>query len=176
MVFAYFFKNKSQTEKIIAVSKVLHILLMIIGVITTILGLMKIFVYVWPVLGLSSETLMIGDVFVALPNLLHIEGTNLFYWPMSGMGAFGFGLEGVLRTIALVVSLFMAERMFRQLKHGASPFSAVVVSWFKRFAYALFLLYFATGVVNIIVPLILLAIVHVFEYGCILQEESDRTL
>jgi len=165
-----------QKEKIIVFSKMFHIMLVIVCVLSIVLGFMKIFAYVWSVAGFYGEVFIIDGVSVTLPSFLSIRGSNIFYWSTIEMGAFGFGLEATLRIIVLIISLFTAERMFMCLKKGASPFSAIVICWFKCFAFSVFLLNIATNVVSIIVPGILIGIGYVFDYGRTLQEESDTTL
>jgi hypothetical protein len=165
-----------QKEKVMAVSKVFHVLLLIVSAVAAVLGFMMVFAYLWSITGLSGEAVLVGDSLVTIPHFLRIGDTNLFYWSMGEMNAFGFGWEASLRTIVMVIALCMAERMFWHLKNGSAPFSAEVIRWFKYFAYAQVLLHFATNVVSVVFPFVLLAIVHVFEYGRSLQEESDTTL
>jgi len=165
-----------QKEKIMGFSKVFHIVLVITGILTAVLGLMKIFAYVWSTAGFYGEEVIIDGALVTLPSFLSIGRVNIFYWSTIEMGALGFGLEASLRIVVLVISLFIAERMFMHLKNGASPFSEEVISWFKRFAFAVLIFNFATNVISIIVPIILIVIGHIFDYGRTLQEESDTTL
>ena len=166
----------NEKEKIIAMSKLLHWILAVLAVMATVLGFMALFAYIWSISGLGGQSYLVEGTRVTLPSFLYIGGTNLFYWSIGEMNAFGFGPEGILRSFFMIASLFMAERMFYQLKKGKTPFSTEVISYFKRFSYALLFLNFATNVVAIVPPLILLAMVHVFEYGRALQEESDHTL
>ena len=165
-----------QKEKIIVTSKVFHTILITVSVLAAVLGFMKVFAYGWSLSGFYGEVFIINDLPVTLPSFLSIGGTNIFYWASGEMSAWGFGLESSLRIVAVVVSLFMAERMFKHLKNGESPFSAVTICWFKRFAWAQFLLVFATNVISSMFPIILLVLIHIFEYGHTLQEESDHTL
>jgi len=163
-------------EKIIAISNIIHIVLLTVSILSAIVGFLKIFAYAWSLAGLYGEVFIIDNVPVVLPSFLSIGGTNVFYWASGEMNAWGFGLESTLRVVTVVASLFTAERMFKYLKSGESPFSAVVIRWFKYFAWTQFILAFATNVISSMFPIILLVLVYIFEYGGSLQEESDTTL
>jgi len=163
-----------QREKLRGISKVLHITLWIVFAVSIVLGSMQIVAYLWTVLGLPGETFLVNGEFVMLPAFLQIGGINLFYRSLFEMG--GLGWQASLRTFLALVTLFMAERMFRQLRNGASPFSEAVIRWFKRFAIAFVLLQMGTNVITVTFALIFFAISYVFDYGRLLQDESDTTL
>jgi hypothetical protein len=167
-----------QRKKVQAVSKVFYITLVIVTAISAVFATVQAFAFVWSLLGLPGEEVMLNDVLVTLPDFLRIGDTNLFY----RIGVFemgGVGLRPVVRTMSALIAMFMALCIFKHLKNGRTPFSQAVIQWFKRFAYALVLfnLLNAVNVMTVVITgLIPLAIIYVLDYGRMLQEESDTTL
>jgi hypothetical protein len=169
---------KLQREKLQAVSKVFYIILVSITAVAAVFAAVQLFASIWSMLGLSGEEMMIDGLYVTLPDFFRIGDTNMFY----RLGVFemgGIGLRPIVRTMSALLAMFMALCAFKQLKSGQTPFSKEVIRWFQRFAYAL-VLYNLLNISNVIAVVITgmipLAIVHVLDYGRILQEESDTTL
>ena len=101
-----------------------------------------------------------------------------------------------LAIIVMTVTMFFAASFFKSLRLCASPFEENVLSKMKRLAYSLipwmlisftsfditdFLMGNTDYVISIntemvLVVLVVIALMHIFRYGAMLQQESDETL
>lgn len=103
----------------------------------------------------------------------------------------------ILNLILVLMSVIFASRLAKAFRSCVSPFEAEVIHRMKQFAYSLIPWAVISSVVNalesriwmassgfhldidfgiIIVVLIILALAYIFQYGAILQKESDETL
>jgi len=167
-----------------AVSKVFHIALLVIIVLSVILGGMQLFAHFWSFMGWSGEAVEFIERRphdrlpivhnLTIPDFFHIGETNVFLYAIHDMGS--AGLRASFRTVFLIITMFMAERMFGLLKKGEAPFSKCVTGWFKLFAISFFIWNLGTNLAMAMISIVIITISFVFDYGCLLQEESDTTL
>jgi hypothetical protein len=152
-------------------------------------GLMMIILDIWASLGLPKETVSIGIGWLSFEaQLLGFTGTDAFI-PIINVGWIPAGIDNVVLTTlvnAFIIGLFVfcmvfIRSIFKDLKNGGSPFSIKIV-W-ATYGISAFMLSnaFHSGRFNweffIIIPSALVALIaFIFDYGRILQEESDTTL
>jgi|GEM_PF-1891114 len=170
--------------KIRAISSVFHIALLILIVLSVVLGGMQLFAHFWSFMGWSGEVVEIIERRpherppiihnLTIPDFFHIGETNVFLYAIHDMG--GAGFRASFRTVFLIITIFTAERMFNLLKRGEVPFSEGVTSWFKLFTISFFIWNLGTNLSMAITSIVILAISFIFDYGRLLQEESDTTL
>ena len=106
-------------------------------------------------------------------------------------------IAALIALAVTIVSLFFAGFLCKAFKECESPFEENVINKMKNFAYSLIPWVILSSIVDsmfssimagrfdvslsldikmIIVVLIILALVQIFKYGAILQQESDETL
>ena len=101
-----------------------------------------------------------------------------------------------LAIIVMTVTMFFAASFFKSLRYCASPFEENVLTKMQRLAYSLIpwaLISFSSfnfsdflnGDANfgitinlemVLIVLVVIALMHIFRYGAMLQQESDETL
>ena len=103
----------------------------------------------------------------------------------------------ILNLILLLVSTIFASRLTKAFRSCRSPFEDTVINRMKQFAYSLIPWAVVSSVVNlfesriwmssagfhldinlgiVITVLLILALAYIFQYGAVLQQESDETL
>jgi hypothetical protein len=178
-------ENKEQTEKIRFFSKVVYNLLRVAFIAFIAVGVVQFFAWLMSALALHTDTILINGKNIDVSLLMKI-GEFKLYMPVfmmndagfdaSGLGLLHFTFGDALRTGFIINALSYAKKVFRALRDNASPFREDVLRQFKHLAVALLLLGVVTGVVGFLAAGIVWVLCLIFEYGCILQNESDTML
>lgn len=111
-----------------------------------------------------------------------------FVWPI---------LSALIYLVMTLITLIFVNGVCKEIKTCESPFGEGVIAKLKRLAYALIPWVFITGITDsmlnsafsgrlnvdlnvdlsmVMVVLIVLALAYIFQYGAVLQRESDETL
>jgi len=186
-----------QKEKIKKISKVIYYLLVIGVVVFAISSVLHIAASIFVVFALPSEEALMNYVYTALPHVLYATDASIrIFEPIlydvfalaqaeMATGGLNLSLTGAIRSFVLtntlqslvtLGALIMASIVFKHLKNGESPFSEAVILWLKRFAFAFVILSIWTNIIYVIFALIIFAVSYIFDYGRLLQEESDTIL
>jgi len=84
---------------------------------------------------------------------------------------------GMLAYILSIVMMFFIRAIFNELRLGASPFSYAVIDLTKKTSHLMIAVaIFSLSIGVLITAAVVWAMALIFEYGRILQEESDATL
>jgi hypothetical protein len=178
-------------ENIKKICKVVYIILTIGVIVWGIYGVMLVLEDIWVSMGLPMETITISNIgwfSFEEAHLLRFEGTGVFI-PIIDTGWIPAGFDNVIVTTifnVFVVSLFMTfwlfiRSIFKDLKNGGSPFSRKIS--IAAYFVSAFIFFDAVHSGRLhwefaaIFPAALVGLLgFVFDYGRILQEESDTTL
>ncbi|MDR1599345.1 MAG: hypothetical protein LBS11_05685 [Oscillospiraceae bacterium] len=175
---------EKQTEKIKRFSKVVHILLKVAFIALIVVGALQAFSLLWSFLDLNTEVLAIAGGEAEYP-LLFKFGETKVYLPMAWETGFDFlgvrsiasaSLSGLLLTIFTIGGLGFAKVVFKLLKGNGSPFRDDVIGSLKKLSIALLLMGAVSGLVPFVAAGVVWVLCLIFEYGRILQNESDTTL
>ena len=176
-------------ENIKRICGILYVTSTPVIIIWAVIGLMLVVEDIWASLGMPLEASTIGTgrfAFEAL--LLGFEGSEVFI-PIINIGWIPAGMDNVAITtiinifaLGLFLGLMLFIRsIFKDLKNGGSPFGKKV-AW-AAYGISLFLFFNAlhSGRFDfqfiMLIPSALVALIgFIFDYGRILQEESDTTL
>lgn len=178
-----FFKEK-QTEKIRRFSKVVYTLLQVAFIALIVVGALQAISMLWSFFGLRTEALTIAGNEAEYPLLFKLGGTKI-YLPVAWTWGFDFlgthsiastNLSGLLLTIFTIVGLGFASAVFKLLKENASPFRDDVTGSLKKLAIALLFMGAVSGFVPLVAAGVVWVLCLIFDYGRILQNESDTTL
>ena len=180
---------EKQTEKIMRFSKVIYVLLNIALIVFIVICVLEAVAWLWSVLKLHTGLVTINGVEMEAPLLFRLGGTSV-YMPVMWQSGFDFsnikrlvpgfsfavGFEDFLGTIFTIISLRFTKRVFKLLRENGSPFRDDVVRALK----GLTIILLCTGCVSGAIPFLAAGIVWVlclvFDYGRMLQNESDTTL
>jgi len=179
---------EKQTEKIMRFSKVINILLNITIIVFIVVGALTLTAWFLSGSNLPSETITVNGLDMEVPYLFKLGDTKVFLPVIWKSGFDSSGIEQLLRGIITVsfgdflgviftiIGLRFTKRVFELLRETGSPFRGNIVKALKRLTIVLLV----TGCVSGVIPFLAAGIVWVlcliFDYGCILQNESDTTL
>jgi len=175
---------EKQTEKIKRFSKVTHILLKIAFIALIVVGAFQVYSLLWSFLDLNTEVLTIAEVKAEYPLLFKLGETEV-YLPMAWETGFDFlgvrsvasaNLSGLLLTVFTIIGLGFAMVVFKVVKESGSPFRDDVIKSLKKLSIALILMGAVSGFVPFVAAGVVWVLCLIFEYGRILQNESDTTL
>ena len=173
-----------QAAKIKSFSKVIYILLKIAFITLIVVGALQAVSLLWSFLDLNTEVLTIAGVEAEYPLLFKLGETKV-YLPIAWEPGFDFlgvrsvftaNLSGLLLTIFTIVGLGFAKAVFRLLRGNGSPFRDDVISSLKKLSIALLLMGAVSGFVPFVAAGVIWVLCMIFDYGRILQNESDTTL
>ena len=179
---------EKQTEKIKRFSKVVCILLTITYI--TLIAVIITEALAWPLstANLHTQVVMINGVEMEVPVLFKIGGTSVrlpFIWK-SGFDFTGIpilqgffstvGFADILAAIFALICVRFAKKVFKLLREDGSPFRENVVKSTRRLAIFLLLMGGVSGIVPFIAAGIVGVFCLIFDYGRMLQNESDTTL
>lgn len=173
-----------QTEKIKTFSRGIYILLKVAFIAIIVVGSLQAISFLWSFLALNTEVLTIAGVEGDYPLLFKLGETKV-YLPMAWENGFDFlgvysiasaNLGGLLLTIFTIIGLGFAKNVFKLLKENGSPFRNDVIKSLKQLSIALLLMGAISGFVPFIAASVVWVLCLIFEYGHILQNESDTTL
>lgn len=175
-------------EKIKRFSKVICILLTITYI--TLIAVVVTEALAWPLstANLHTEIVTINGVTVEAPVLFKIGETSVilpFIWK-SGFEFTGIpiiqgffstvGFSDILAAIFALIGVRFAKEVFKLLRENGSPFREDVVKSTRRLAIFLLLMGCVSGIIPFIAAGIVGVFCLVFDYGRMLQNESDTTL
>ena len=159
---------KEHREKIKKFSKTIYVMLQIVFVALIVTGAIEFFAWLVQI-GQIPLLFKFGDVTVVMPFFI-TEGITI-----NG-STFTFGIIEVVRTIITVIIVGMAKYLFKKLRVDGSPFLADIVKGLKTLSITLLFAGVFTGLNSFLSAGIVWLLCIVFEYGCVLQNESDTTL
>jgi len=164
---------EKQTEKIKKFSKVVYVLLRIAFIVLIVVFALELTAWmltmaeIQPIFKLGNTTVYLPvfvneETFEAIPFVREWFPINL--------------LEEFLRTLFTIIAIRFAMKLFKQLKENGSPFRNEIVKELKKLAIVLLIVGCATGMIGFIASGIVWILYLIFDYGCVLQNESDTTL
>ena len=164
---------EKQTEKIKKFSGIIYVLLRIMFVVLIVVFFLELTAWtltmaeIQPIFKLGSTTVYL-PVFVSEESLGAIPFVR--EWVPINL------LEEFLRTLFTIIAIRFALRLFKHLKENGSPFREEIVKDLKKLAIVLLIVGCATGAVGFLAAGIVWVLCLIFDYGCVLQAESDTTL
>ncbi|MGI6004859.1 MAG: hypothetical protein ACOX88_05540 [Christensenellales bacterium] len=173
-----------QADKIMRFSRIIHILLKIAFIMLIVVGALQAFSLLWSFLDLNTEVLKIAGVEAEYP-LLFKWGEIKVYLPMAWESGFDFlgvrsvsaaNLSGLLLTIFTIIGLGFAKVVFKLLRENGSPFRDDVIRSLRKLSIALLFMGVVSGFVPFIAAGVVWVLCMIFDYGRMLQNESDTTL
>lgn len=177
-------EEKTIIEKIQKTSKV--------GVIVT--NIVKIFCIVMSVLVIPTGAIMVGvsnqinGIFeeavasgeLQMSDMDVLEGQLMRNLLEDGDFATVLGVEMIAMGIMLICTAVLVHfigKVFKEMRESYSPFKASIVKSLKVVFVLVTLLTLSSSMaIAIIVGTALWCVLHIFEYGCELQRQSDETL
>ena len=179
---------EKQVEKIKRFSNIICILLKIAFIALIVVGVMELFAWIWLIANLHTEMVMINGVERELPILFKLGDVRVA-WPVIWESGFNFterfssrrfvtsvGISDLLSTVFTLVALRYAMRIFKLLRENGSPFRDDVVRALRKLAIVLLVVGGVTGMISFLAAGIAWVLCLIFDYGRILQNESDTTL
>lgn len=180
---------EKQKEKIMKFSKIICILLSItIGVFIAI-GVLTLLAWLLSGINLPTEILNINGVDMEVPYLFKLGDTKVFMpviwksdFDFSGIQRFipglsrNVGVGDFIGVILTIIVLRFTKMVFKLLKENGSPFREDIIKQLKRLAIVLLITGSVSGVVPFLASGIVWVLCLIFDYGRVLQNESDMTL
>ena len=180
---------EKQTEKIMRFSKVICILLNItIGVFIAI-GVLTLTAWLLSGTNLPTEIVTVNGVDTEVPYLFKLGDTKVFFpiiwkagFDFSGLYAlipgigFTVGIGDFLGVIFTIIALRFTKRVFKLLRENGSPFRDDIVHALKKLAIVLLITGGVSGAIPFLAGGIVWVLCLIFDYGRVLQNESDTTL
>lgn len=184
------FKMEKQKIKIMRFSKVIYIFLKIAYVVLIAVGISYIFAWLLSIANLNTEIITVGGVEREVPILFKLGETRVFLpviWKsgfdlQANFELFGkrsipvVGLGDIVLVIFTIIGIGYAKIVFKLLRENGSPFRDDVVKALKKLAVALLLVGAVSGAIPFLAAGIVWVLCLIFDYGCLLQNESDTTL
>ncbi|MDR1664104.1 MAG: hypothetical protein LBR83_04170 [Clostridiales bacterium] len=178
---------EERTKGIKSFSKFIYTTLSIVFVVLLVATIVGFAVWLWSATHLPTALVEINGRMMEVPYLFKIGNFEVFL-PVIWESGFDFdslrlgdviptiNFGDLLRSVFILVGLSFAKDVFKRLREDGSPFRKEVVSSLKRFAIALLALGTVSGVVSLLAAAAVWVVCLIFEYGCMLQNESDTTL
>ena len=179
---------EKQTEKIKRFSKAVCIFLTITYIALIVVGAMELFAWIWSTANLNTEIVMVNGVETEAPLLFKL-GAHRIFLPLiwkSGFDFTGFppirgfissvGIGDFLSTILTLFAVRLTKRIFKLLRENGSPFRGDIVKSLRKLAIFLLLMGGVSGAVPFLAAGIVWVFLLIFDYGRMLQNESDTTL
>jgi hypothetical protein len=179
---------EKQTEKIKRFSKVICILLTITYIALIVVGVIELFAWIWSTANINTEIVTIDGVEMELPLLFKL-GEHRVFWPVIWKSGFDFtglsviqgfastvGIGDFLSTIFTLIAIRLSRRVFLLLRENGSPFRDDIVKSLRKLAIFLLLMGGISGAVPFLAAGIVWVFCLIFDYGRMLQNESDTTL
>jgi len=177
-----------QTEKIKRFSRIICILLTIAYIALIVVAIMQLLAWILTTANLHTELVTIDGVEMEAPVLFKIGETNVVMpvvwesgYDISGVPLLqGFastiGISDFLATVFSLIGIRFAKKVFVLLRENGSPFRKDVVKSLKKLAIVLLVVGFVSGVISFLAAGIVWVLYLIFDYGRMLQDESDTTL
>lgn len=148
---------------------------------------------------MSAVMILMGSVFVGVSeriNQILKEAIGVETHMLDGLGlleetvlkslleegnfAMVIGLELIVAGVILICSAIMmhfAGKIFKEMRESYSPFQLSIVKNLKVVFVLITLLVLSSSLATgLILGIALWCVIHIFEYGCELQRQSDETL
>ena len=174
------------TNKIKKFSRIIYVFLRVTFVILIVAAVLELLAWLWVSENWPTTTMMINGVEVAAPLLFQIGSVKVvlpFAWENRFVSILGMGsafsavtFGDFLATLATIVGVSFAKKVFILLKDDGSPFRLEIVQAMKRLAIALLVTGFFAGVLPLLAAGVVWVLCLIFGYGHQLQSESDTTL
>ena len=155
-------------ERIRKFSEAAYTALQIVFVALIVTGALEVFAWLVEI-GRIPLQIQLGKVTVIMPSFV-TEGITI-----NG-STFTFGLIEVVRTAMTAIIVYMAKRLFNELRVDGSPFRVGIVKGLKALSIALLFAGVVTGLNGFLLAGVVWLLYMIFDYGCVLQNESDTTL
>lgn len=177
-----------QKGKISKFSNVVSILLKIAIIVYIVLGVLVLVAWIMSGVNLPTESILVDGVEVQVQYLFKIGNTKVSMPIIWRQGFESTGITQILEgfvtvnissfisIIMMTVCLRYARKIFIMLKEDGSPFREEIVKALKHLAIILVVVGAFTGLVSFTAAGMIWVLSLVFEYGCVLQKESDTTL
>ena len=185
---------EKQTEKIVRFSKVVYVLLNVAIVVFIVIGALTLVAWLLSGINLPTETITLNGVDMEVPYLFKFGDTKV-YMPIIWKSGFDFssmngfnpglldtrflyrvGIEDFLGIIFTIIGLRFAKRVFKLLRENGSPFREDVIKALKRLTVVLLITGGVAGAIPFLAAGLVWVLCLIFDYGRILQYESDTTL
>ena len=180
---------EKQTEQIKNFIKVVHILLKVAIVYFIIIGILALGAWLLTGTNLPTEMITINGTDMEVPYLFKLGETKVFL-PVIWKSGFDFsslralapglrftvGIGDFLGIIFTIIALRFAKSVFRLLREDGSPFREDIVQALKKLTIVLLVTGGVSGVIPFVAAGVVWVLCLIFEYGRILQNESDTTL
>ena len=180
---------EKQTEKIRRFSKVVVILLNIAICLFIVVAVLTLAAWLSSKVVSNQEIVTLNGVNTEVPYLLKLGNTKIFLpitWKSGinfmGIGAlipgvgFLIGIQDFLGVISIIITLRFAKNIFILLRENSSPFRDDVIKALKRLTIVLLITGGIMGIVPFLAAGIAWVLCLIFDYGRVLQSESDTTL
>ena len=180
---------EKQTEKIMRFSRVVCILLSIAIVVSIVICVFIVLTWILSGANLPTETVTINGVETEVAYLFKLGETTV-YLPVMWESGFDFsgilalingsglavGIGDLLGVLFTIIGLRFAKKVFLLLRENGSPFRDEIVHALRRLAIVLLVVGCVSGIVAFLAAGIVWVLCLIFDYGRILQNESDTTL
>jgi len=176
---------EAQKEKIMRFSRIIYILIKIAMIILIVAAALIAVSWLLIGAGLPTETVTIGGVDLEAPVLFKLGEAHVVLPIAWQSGVDSFGVRGLLPTAGIgdfigiiftIVGLSFAKKVFGLLKENGSPFRDDVIKPMKKLAVVLLVVGIVSGYLPLIAAGIIWVFCLIFDYGRMLQHESDTTL
>lgn len=181
---------EKQREKITQFSKVIYVLLRISYIVFICVGALYICSWLISLANMNTEIVTINGIEREVPILFKLGNTRVFL-PVMWESGFDFqarfapsvinsisapNFGDLLLVIFTVIGLGYAKVVFKLLRDNGSPFREDVVKALKKLAIALLLIGVVSGIIPFLAAGVVWVLCLIFDYGRLLQNESDSTL
>jgi len=175
-------------EKIKRYSRVIHIMLSIAFYVLIAILIMEILAWIFSSTRFPTEIVSINGTDVEAPVLFRIGKTRIIMpiiWrsgfdlsdiPKINVHFSTVGFGDILGAIFALIAIRFAQIVFKRLRVNGSPFREEVVKPTRRLAIFLLLMGGVSGIIPFIAAGIVGVFCLIFDYGRMLQNESDTTL
>ena len=176
---------EEQKAKIKRFSKVIHIVLNVLIIIFIVVAAMQLVAWIWSVMQLNTEMVVINGKEMEAPLLFKLGDTRVLL-PVMWESEFDFSaisgyfpatnFGGFLQTVFMIVGFRFVRKVFILLREDGSPFREEVVKALRKLAIVMLIVGLVSGLIPFLVAGVVWVLSMVFEYGRMLQNESDTTL
>lgn len=144
----------------------------------------------------STQNFIIDDITTA-NNHIYLKTSGDIADTVTSSSLFGVLIVACIYIVFSIISTLFARNLCKSVQTCDSPFAPEVIRKLKLFAYSLLpwtivnciadtivtsffnnsvKVTFSLDITTIIVVLVILALAYIFQYGAVLQQESDETL
>jgi fatty acid desaturase len=176
---------EKQQEKITKFSKIIYVLLKVAFIALIVVGAFQALAWLWSAFDLETELRTISGVEMEVPVLFKLGDTTValpitwesgvvFY--KTNIPFLEIGFVDFIVTILTIIGLGFTMSVFKKLRETGSPFREDVVKSLKKASIVLLCVGLVAGATVIVAAGIVWVLCLIFDYGRLLQNESDTTL